>query len=121
LHAGGTDADAVTLVGIADPQMQAGGDAVTTAPAKLTGGALEPAPAPGFAGAAVLDGDGRLLGVAVQKPALVAGTANAPQAALVPAAKLRSFLDANYVPPSAGGSGLAGAKSATARVICVRK
>jgi hypothetical protein len=40
---------------------------------------------------------------------------------LVPMARIRALLDANYVPPAAGHTGLDGAKAATVRVICVRK
>jgi hypothetical protein len=120
LQDGARDSNAATLVGIADPQAQAGGSAVTTAPVRLSGDALDTAPAAGFAGAAVLDGRGRFLGVAVQRGAIVAGT-GAPSAMLVPMARIRTLLDANYVPPAAGGSGLDGAKAAAVRVICVRK
>lgn len=121
LSGGPAEADSVTLLGIADPQMQAGGGAITTASAKLSGGALDPAPALGFSGAAALDKQGQLLGVAVQSAATVAGPASAPQATLVPLERLRNFLDTNYVPPSSGGSGFDDAKAGTVRVICVRK
>ena len=43
--------------------------------------ALSPAPALGFSGAAALDGDGKFAGIALLKPVLVAGPANAAPAA----------------------------------------
>jgi peptidoglycan hydrolase-like protein with peptidoglycan-binding domain len=115
---------AVTLVGIADPQAQGGGSDVTAVPARLVPNAhaLEPTPAPGFSGAAALDGQGHLLGIAIQRSSLVAGLGGAAQAAtLTPLAKVKAFLAANHVAPAAGQSGVAGAKAATVRVICVRK
>jgi peptidoglycan hydrolase-like protein with peptidoglycan-binding domain len=121
LQDGARDGNAATLVGIADPQAQAGGDAVTTAPTRLSGDALDIAPAAGFSGAAALDGQGRFLGIAMQRASIVAGVAGASSATLVPIARIRALLDANYVPPAAGRTGLDGAKAATVRVICVRK
>jgi S1-C subfamily serine protease len=117
--------DMVTLVGIADPQMQAGADAVSAVAAKL--GALssprplEPMPGLGFSGAAAVDADGRLLGMVVLKSAVVAGPAGALQAALVPREKVMNFLEAHFVAPVSGAAGLAHAKSAVVRIICVRK
>jgi peptidoglycan hydrolase-like protein with peptidoglycan-binding domain len=123
LHGVAPGGDSVTLVGIADPQTQAGGDAVTTALARLgaDASALNPAPVLGFSGAAAFDGQGRLVGIAVHKSSIVAGAAVAPAAALVPFAKIRAFLDANYVAPAAGRPGIEGAKASAVRVICVRK
>jgi hypothetical protein len=81
--------------------------------------ALSPAPAVGFSGAAALDGDGKFAGVALLKPAIVAGPAAAPaQAVLVSADSVREFLKASGV-NAANGS--ADAKSSVVRVICVRK
>jgi peptidoglycan hydrolase-like protein with peptidoglycan-binding domain len=117
--------NSVTLVGIADPQMQGGGGVISTAPARLGAGAnadtLEPAPAPGFSGAAALDRQGRMLGMAVHKSSLMAGIADAPQAAMVPLAKIRPFLEANHIAPATGHPGVADAKASVVRVICVRK
>ena len=67
----------MTLVGIADPQAQAGGNAVTTVLARLGGRRrrspqLEPAPQLGFSGAAAIDGQGRLLGMVELKAAAAA-------------------------------------------------
>ena len=118
---------AVELTGIADPQNQGGAAAASSvkAQAAVVGGggeaALSPAPALGFSGAAALDADGKFAGLALLKPALVAGPANATptaQAVLVPADAVREFLRANGV-SAAGGS--TDAKAAVVRVICVRK
>ena len=74
---------ALDLTGIADPQSQGGGAAVSSVKASVAqlGGssdvALSPPPALGFSGAAALDGDGKFAGVALLKPVLVAGPANA--------------------------------------------
>ena len=124
---GGSAKSAVELTGIADPQNQAGGAAVSSikaTAAPIGGGgdaALSPPPAPGFSGAAALDGDGKFAGIALLKPAVVAGATNATpaaQAVLVPADTLREFLKAHDV-TAAGGS--PDAKAAVVRVICVRK
>jgi peptidoglycan hydrolase-like protein with peptidoglycan-binding domain len=117
----------VELTGIADPQNQGGAATVTSVKASVapvgTGSdlALSPPPAPGFSGAAALDSDGKFAGVALLKPVVVAGPANAApaaQAALVPADTLRDFLKANGV-TAAGGS--TDPKASVVRVICVRK
>ena len=118
---------ALDLTGIADPQNQGGGGAVTgvkASVAQLGGGsnlALTPAPAPGFSGAPALDGDGRFAGVALLKPVQVAGSTDgvpAAQAVLVTADTVRGFLKTNNV-NAAGAS--ADAKASVVRVICVRK
>jgi hypothetical protein len=101
---------------------------VSTARARLVAGigdaaaSLDPAPAPGFSGAATLDGSGRLLGVVQLKPQIVAGTpGNLPAAAtLVSADSIGKFLDAQGL-RAAGHSGVEAAKAAAVRVICVRK
>jgi hypothetical protein len=124
---GGAAKSAVELTGIADPQNQGGGAAVSRVKAQAaeTGGggdvALSPPPALGFSGAAALDGDGKFAGIALLKPVVVAGPANATppaQAVLVPADTVAEFLKANGV-NAAGGS--PEAKPAVVRVICVRK
>jgi peptidoglycan hydrolase-like protein with peptidoglycan-binding domain len=118
---------ALDLTGIADPQNQGGGAAVTgikASVAQLGGGsdiALTPAPALGFSGAPAQDGDGRFAGVALLKPVQIAGPANgvpAAQAVLVTSDTVRDFLKANGV-NVAGGS--TDAKASVVRVICVRK
>jgi peptidoglycan hydrolase-like protein with peptidoglycan-binding domain len=118
---------ALDLTGIADPQNQGGGAAVTGVKAsvvQLGSGsdiALTPAPALGFSGAPALDGDGRFAGVALLKPVQVAGSTDgvpAAQAVLVTSNTVRDFLKANGV-TAAGAS--ADAKASVVRVICVRK
>ena len=125
--ANGGSNTAVDLTGIADPQNQGGGNAVSSVKASaapIGGGsdlALSPAPALGFSGAAATDADGKFAGLVQLKPLVVAGPANAApaaQAALVPADTVRDFLKANGVDAS-GGS--ADAKASVVRVICVRK
>jgi peptidoglycan hydrolase-like protein with peptidoglycan-binding domain len=117
----------IELTGIADPQNQGGGAAVTSVKASVapigTGNdlALSPAPALGFSGAAALDSDGKFAGVALLKPVVVAGPPNATpaaQATLVPADTLRDFLKANGATPAGGSTD---AKASVVRVICVRK
>ena len=117
----------VELTGIADPQNQGGGAAVSNvkASAAQIGGSgdlvLSPPPALGFSGAAALDGDGKFAGIALLKPIVVAGPANATpaaQAVLVPPDTLRDFLKANGVNAAAGSTD---AKASVVRVICVRK
>jgi peptidoglycan hydrolase-like protein with peptidoglycan-binding domain len=118
---------ALDLTGIADPQNQGGGAAVTSAKAsvaQLGGGsdiALTPAPALGFSGAPAQDGDGRFAGIALLKPVQVAGSTNGVptgQAVLVTSDTLRDFLKANGVNTSGGSTD---AKASVVRVICVRK
>jgi peptidoglycan hydrolase-like protein with peptidoglycan-binding domain len=112
----------VVLTGIADPQSQGGGAAVTSATATLSGTVLSPAPGIGFAGAAAVDSDGAFAGMTLLKPALVAGTPPAPagsDAALVPTDVVVAFLKANNVTPVDGSKTDAGAS--VLRVVCVRK
>lgn len=125
--ANGATKTTLDLTGIADPQNQGGGAAISSVKAsvaQLGGGsdiALTPAPALGFSGAPALDGDGRFAGIALLKPVQVAGPTNgvpAAQAVLVTADMVRDFLKANGV-NAAGGS--TDAKTSVVRVICVRK
>ncbi len=113
-----------TLLGIADPQMQGGGNAVTAVPAQLVQNgavrALEPAPAIGFSGSAALDPDARLIGMVGLKTPDVTG-ATAPRAALVPADSIRTFLYAQSVAPHSGRATIDETKAAIVRVICVRR
>jgi hypothetical protein len=117
----------VELTGIADPQNQGGGTAASSVKASITqvGSssdlALSPAPALGFSGAAGIDSDGKFAGIALLKPVVVAGPANAApaaQAVLVPADTVHEFLKANGVNATGGSSD---AKASVVRVICVRK
>jgi peptidoglycan hydrolase-like protein with peptidoglycan-binding domain len=116
----------IEITGISDPQNQGGGRAATTVKAAITpvaGGsdlALSPTPAIGFSGAAARDDGGKFAGLALLKPAVVAGSApTAPaQSVLVPAETVRDFLKANGV--NAAGE-LSDAAASVVRVICVRK
>jgi len=117
----------VELTGISDPQNQGGGGAASSVKASvapISGGgdlALSPPPAVGFSGAVALDGDGIFAGVALLKPAIVAGPPNAgpaAQAVLVPADTVQDFLKANGVNATGGSTD---AKSSVVRVICARK
>ena len=115
--AGGSD---VTLVGIADPQSQDGGGAVTTLKARVlaTNGAartIEPTPAHGFTGAAAVSDDAKLLGIVELRPPPGA------QAAMVPAETIRTFLQAQSIAPAGDAATLDGVKASVVRVICVRK
>jgi hypothetical protein len=130
---GGGAAGEVTLVGIADPQSQSGGNAVSAVRSRIlaAGGnaAIEPTPAAGFAGSAIVDRDGNLAGMVglhAQTAPTPTGTQAAPasggiQAAMVPALAISTFLKAQNLPTSAGRAGIDGAKAAAVRLICVRK
>ncbi len=113
------------LIGIADPQNQGGGAAVSSVKATVTpvGSdlALSPAPGLGFSGAGFFAGDAKLLGIVQLKQLLAADPPNATpaaQATLVPADTVREFLKANGVNAVEGSSD---AKASVVRVICVRK
>jgi S1-C subfamily serine protease len=112
-----------TLLGVADPQVQDGGRAVTSVTAQLGGveaGArtVEPMPALGFAGAAAFDAETRLVGLVGIKQTDISVP---PRALLVPASTIKAFLYAHSVAPDARGDGLDDAKAAVVRVICVRR
>ena len=115
----------VTLMGIADPQAQGGGGAVSTVAAKLKGNVADPAPQPGFAGAAALDSRGSVIGmlVGLGNPMVADASAATPQplAIVVPAPAIRAFLERHKLAPASGRSGLDAAKASLVRVICVRK
>jgi peptidoglycan hydrolase-like protein with peptidoglycan-binding domain len=128
LDGGGTAKGDLELVGIADPQNQGGGGAMSRVKATVaqsgSGGepALSPAPGLGFSGAAALDTSGKFAGLALLKPVVVAGPSNAApaaQAVLAPADTVRAFLAANKVTTTDGAS--SDAKASVVRVICVRK
>jgi peptidoglycan hydrolase-like protein with peptidoglycan-binding domain len=116
----------VEITGIADPQNQGGGRTATTVKAAITsvaGGsdlALSPTPAIGFSGAAARDDGGKFAGLALLKPAVVAGSATTSpaQSVLVGADIVREFLRANGVNASEGSTEAA---ASVVRVICVRK
>jgi S1-C subfamily serine protease len=116
--------DAVTLVGVADPELQAGGGAVTAASARLGQGGLgaadskrplTPSPVAGFSGAAALDASGRLVGVVTWAPA----ASGAPQALLVPSEDVRRFLEREHVRLEAAPRP-ADVTAGIVRVICTR-
>jgi len=109
----------ITLVGVADPLAQAGEAEATSAAARLTAQGIEPAPKPGFAGAAVVDSQGRVAGMMDLKATAVAGGAASPSATLVPIDSIRAFLQAQHVALSTAGT--APAAQSVMRVICVRK
>jgi peptidoglycan hydrolase-like protein with peptidoglycan-binding domain len=113
------------ITGIADPQNQGGGAAVSSVKAQTgaAGGgdlALAPPPALGFSGAPALGADGKFAGIALLKQIVVAGATALPsmQAVLVPAETVRAFLTGHGV--SVDGKST-DPKAAVARVICVRK
>lgn len=129
----------VVLAGVADPRSQAGQSAVSVTRAEVTpngdGFLVAPVPGPGFAGAAVLDADGRLLGLVAPRPPMVAGPGSAPPGALLPAATVKALLakrggtadggranSTTTTPASpAGPAGIEAAKAGVVRVICVRE
>ncbi|MEK9280739.1 serine protease [Bradyrhizobium sp. ISRA442] len=116
----------VDIIGIADPQNQGGAAGVSSlkaalAPVTVSEFALSPPPAIGFSGSPAIGGDGKFVGIALLKPAMVAGPATsvpASQAVMVSADAVRDFLKANDV--TANGTSM-DAKAAVVRVICVRK
>ena len=127
LNLAGATKAAADVIGIADPQSQGGGAAVsivksaTATPGNGSELALAPPPGLGFSGAAALDTDGKFAGLALLKPVVVAGAlaASTPtQAVLMPAEPVQNFLKANGV--TAAGSST-DAKASVVRVICVRK
>jgi len=112
----------LSLFGVADPLSPSGGDAtVTRAVTHLGGQTINPAPKPGFSGAAAVDAQGRVAGMVDLKFQLAASGGSAGvQAALVPAAAIRAFLQSQGVTP-ADASADAGIERSVVRVICVRK
>jgi hypothetical protein len=109
--------DDLTLVGV-DPLAQAGGSVVARAPARRNAQNLTPAPQPGFAGAAAVDGQGHFAGMVDLPAAVVAGPGAAAQATLVPAETLRVFLQAQNIAPATDTAAI---DQSVMRVICVRK
>jgi peptidoglycan hydrolase-like protein with peptidoglycan-binding domain len=121
-----TDKASIELTGISDPQNQGGGRAASTVKAVITpvgngnDRTLLPTPAIGFSGAAARDDGGKFAGLALLRPAAVAGAANnaVPQSVLVSAGAVRDFLNANGVDASGGSADVT---ASVVRVICVRK
>jgi hypothetical protein len=121
MHGGARGGD-LTLVGIADPLLQAGGHAATTTTGRLDGGSgLQPSPQLGFAGAAALDPQGRLFGLVTLKAPLMAGNGPPPPANVVQVDAIRRFLETQSVTPTPGRPGVEAAKASVARVMCVRR
>jgi hypothetical protein len=120
VHDGARGSD-LTLVGIADPLLQAGGRTVTQATGRLDSNGLQPAPQLGFAGAAALDAQGRFFGMVTLKAPLMAGSAPLPPANVVPVDSIRRFLEPQSVTAAPGRAGVEAAKASVARVMCVRR
>jgi hypothetical protein len=114
----------VTLAGIPDPKDQTGRSKVTEIKARVTdGNAIElrqSEPMAGFSGAAALDGQGRFVGMAEMRNAVLASIQpSVPPLRLVRAATIRGFLDAQNV--AAVETQTADASASVVRIICVRK
>ena len=114
----------VTLAGIPDPKEQTGKAMIAEIKARVTDGnsieLRQSEPMAGFTGAAALDGQGRFIGMAEMRNAVVASTRpSMPPLRLIPAATIRGFLDAQNVPASAAPGG--DASASLVRIICVRK
>jgi hypothetical protein len=118
LSAGGSAAGPLTLLGVADPLGQVGAGGATRASAQLTAQGLQPAPKPGFSGAAAIDAQGRFAGLVALQAPVVAGTGSPPLATLVPAETVRTFLTAHGITPIAGNGPI---EPSVMQVICVRK
>jgi len=129
IAASASAASDVTLAGIADPQVQGGGSAVSTPKARVGPAAdssrrpLEPAPAVGFSGAAALDDAGRLVGmVELTTPVLAGASAGGgAQAVLVPSETIRSFLDRSHIAVAGAPPTTVDFSAGIVRVICTRK
>lgn len=125
LAGGASAATEVTVAGIADPQVQQGGGAISTAKGRLgaTAGSkrtLDPAPAEGFSGGAALDDDGKLVGIVELASPAVAGAG--PPALVVPSDAIRGFLHREHVVvPQSGRRPSADFIAGIVRVICTRK
>jgi hypothetical protein len=110
--------DDLTLVGIADPLAQAGGGAITRAPAHRNVLGLDPAPKLGFSGAAAVDAQGRFAGMVDLQSTAVAGAGAVNQVTLIPVETLRTFLQAQNIALTTGRGAI---DQSVVRVVCVRK
>lgn len=114
----------VTITGIADPQDQSGGAAITSVAARVgADNSLSPLPGIGFTGGAVVDTEGRFAGMALLKPAVVAAagatpTTPAATAFLVRVNAVREFVGKHG---ATAGEPNRDPKVSVVRVICVRK
>ena len=90
------------MLGVADPQAQGGGGAVSAAQGarRPTRWRSTPPPAPGFDGAAVLDAQGRLAGLCRSSRPWSPAPRRAANAALMPVEAVRALLDAQNVTPA---------------------
>ena len=123
--AGESKGDALTLFGVGDPLAQAGDTAVMNVAARRTGQGVEPVPKLGFSGAAAVDAQGRFAGmVDLTSPVAAGGRSVLPQATIVPADTVRSFLAAQGIILETGAAPAAdhaAIEKSVMRVICVRK
>lgn len=108
------------IVGVADPIALGGGADVTSAVGRRTAQGVEPAPKPGFSGAAAADARGALAGMVNIKPSAVAG-GGAPAATLVPAEIIRTFLQGRGITLAVAAPDHAPIEQSVVRVACVRK
>jgi hypothetical protein len=112
------------LIGVAAPLAQNGDGLVSSSPAQIKGSDIEPAPAPGFAGAAAVDARGVFTGMVDLKPPVLAAANAGPAretATLVPVDSIRAFLQAHGVSPATAAGAPAPAEQSVVRIICVRK
>jgi len=122
LAGGSAHGSELTLVGVAEPLTQAGASEVSSAAARRTAQGVDPAPKPGFSGAAAVDASGALAGIVDLKPPVVAGGgAGAQGAAFVPVEAIRAFLQARGITPAAPAPDHAAMERSVVRVACVRK
>lgn len=121
---GGADG-AITLIGIADPQMQNGGAAVSKLQARQiasgSGHIVAPTPIPGFDGSATIDGQGHLTGIVELKPQEAGPSGPGTQPVIVSSETLRDFLAAHQITPWTGHADGDDATASIVRVICVRE
>jgi hypothetical protein len=121
----------VTLAGVADPQAQGGGSAVSTPKARIGAPqseqrSVEPSPPLGFQGAGAFSSPpnsnaAKLIGLVALKETVVASTTPVvSQATLIPAETIRKFLEAQQIAPNTAPAGT-DAQTSVLRVICVRK
>ncbi len=122
----------MTLAGIADPQAQSGGSAVSAPKARLgtpqsEQRTLEPSPPIGFQGAGAFSAApsssaARLVGLVALRETVVASATAPPiaQAILIPVETIRKFLEAQHVAPNTAATST-DAQASVVRVICVRK
>jgi peptidoglycan hydrolase-like protein with peptidoglycan-binding domain len=117
----------VTLIGIADPQIQNGGTAVSKIQARQIASGLAhtivPTPTSGFDGSATIDGEGHLTGMVELKPQVDTGPAKSlgAQPVVVPVETLRDFLTTHQIIPWTAHADGDDATASVVRVICVRQ